>query len=260
MKKTFKIWWFYTVNSFQQMSANRAAMTIFLFGKIFRILLFFVFLNLIFFSTKSMGGYTQSEAILFYLTFNLIDTAGQLLFREVYRFRSLLVSGDLDLILIKPINPLVRVLLGGADLFDLIILAGLVITLSIYIPNHFILSGILFLGFVIMLINSLLLSAALHICILALGILFISIDHLVMIYRDMTALMRIPADLYAIPLRFFLTFVIPLGIMFSYPPKALLGLLTWQNIIFVSLVSLCLLYLANCFWRWSIRYYSSASS
>jgi len=39
----------------------------------------------------------------------------QLLFRDVYRFRPKVVSGDFDLILVKPINPLFRVLLGGAD-------------------------------------------------------------------------------------------------------------------------------------------------
>jgi ABC-2 type transport system permease protein len=260
VKKSFKIWWFYTANSFQQMSANRLGMGIFLFGKIFRILSFFLFLSLIFFSSKSLGGYTPSQAILFYLIFNLIDTTGQLLFREVYRFRQLLVSGDLDLVLVKPLNPLVRVLLGGADLFDLIVLAILLVILTFYIPAHFFVSWNLFLGFLVLFISSLLISAAFHITILTLGILFISIDHLVMIYRDLTALMRIPADVYAAPLRFLLTFIIPLAIMFTFPAKALMGLVSFQNIILCLLVAVILLSLSYRFWLWSLKSYQSASS
>ena len=33
----------------------------------------------------------------FYLSFSLVDTIAQLFFREVYRFRPLIVSGDFDL-------------------------------------------------------------------------------------------------------------------------------------------------------------------
>ncbi len=260
MKKSLKIWFIYTLNSFQQMAQNRLAMGIFLFGKIFRILLFFLFLNLIFFSAKSLGDYSRAQAILFYLVFNLIDTIGQLLFREVYRFRSLLISGDLDLVLVKPINPLVRVLLGGADLFDLVILTGLVVVLAFYIPANFQISGIWYLSSAIMTINAIILSAAFHICVLALGVLFTNIDHLIMIYRDLTNLMRIPVDLYAAPLKFFLTFIMPLAVMYTFPAKTLMGLLSWQNII------ICLLYSVICFllsyrlWLHSLRSYSSASS
>jgi len=260
MKKSLKIWWFYTANSFQQMAANRVAMVIFLFGKIFRIAMFFVFLNLVFFSAKSLGGYTPSQAILFYLIFNLIDTTGQLLFREVYRFRPLLVSGDLDLILVKPINPLVRVLLGGADLFDLVVFAALLVILLIYIPSNFIVTWPFFFGFLILFVGSLLISAALHIAILSFGILFISIDHLVMIYRDLTALMRIPADVYSAPLRFLLTFIIPLAVMFTLPAKALMGLITWPNIMLSLIISYFIFHISLIFWRWSLRFYGSASS
>lgn len=242
------------------MAQNRLAMGIFMFGKIFRILLFFVFLNLIFGSAVSVGQFSRPQIISFYLAFNLIDTTGQLLFREVYRFRPLLISGDFDLVLVKPVNPLVRVLLGGADLFDLIILVGLVVVLAFYVPAHFSVSWILYLGFFVMFINSLLISAAFHIVILALGVLFTNIDHLVMIYRDLTALMRIPVDLYTAPLRFFLTFILPLAVMYTFPAQTLMGMLSWQNISIISISAIGYLLSALCFWHWSLRFYTSASS
>ena len=45
------------------------------------------------------------QMLVFYLCFNIVDTIGQLLFREVYRFRSLIVTGGLDMVLVKPLNP-----------------------------------------------------------------------------------------------------------------------------------------------------------
>lgn len=260
MKKSLKIWWFYTSNSFQQMAANRLAMGIFLFGKIFRIGMFFLFLNLVFFSAKSLGGYSPAQAILFYLIFNIIDTAGQLLFREVYRFRTLLVTGDLDLVLVKPINPLIRVLLGGADLFDVIILLVLLVIFGIFVPANFTITWITGLGFLIMFASSILLSAGFHITILALGILFINIDHLVMIYRDLTVLMRIPVDVYSLPLQFFLTFILPLAVMFTFPAKALMGLFSWQSVFLCFLISVFCFLISYRFWLWSLKFYASASS
>ena len=54
---------------------------------------------------KSLGGYNPLQMLVFYLCFNIVDTIGQLLFREVYRFRSLIVTGGLDMVLVKPLNP-----------------------------------------------------------------------------------------------------------------------------------------------------------
>ena len=50
----------------------------------------------------------------------LIDVISQFLFREVYRFRPLVVSGEFDLVLVKPVSSLFRSLAGGADVIDLI--------------------------------------------------------------------------------------------------------------------------------------------
>jgi ABC-2 type transport system permease protein len=115
-------------------------------------------------------------------------------------------------------------------------------------------------GFIVLTFNALLLAAAFHIVVLGLGVITVSIDHLIMIYRDLTALLRIPVDLYIEPLRSLLTFVLPLGIMFTFPPKVLMGLLSWQMILLSFVLGLGTLYLALAFWRYSLRYYQSASS
>lgn len=221
-----------------------------------------MFLGFLYFlvnSTNGIGGYTKDQIIFFYLSFNLVDAAAQFLFREVYRFREYVISGDLDLILVKPINPLLRVLLGGTDLLDLLMLI-FITTAVIYTGLGISLSGLNWMTYIALMFNSLLLAAAFHILILTLCVLTTSIDHLTMVFRDTMAMLRIPVDVYSEPLRGILTFVIPLGIMMTFPPKALMGLLSLPLIAISFLIATLALYLSLFFWRRSLHEYQSASS
>ncbi len=258
--KEIKIWLRYCFNSFQQVIVNRLAGGFLLVGKIIRVGLFLVFLTFLFQGTKSLAGYSREQIIFFYLSFNLIDTLAQFFFREVYRFRDLVISGNLDLVLIKPSNPLTRVLLGGADLLDLVMLLLLSSVVVWYGVNYLNVDGWRWLIFSVLVLNGLLIAAALHIFVLGIDIMTTSVDHLVMIYRDLTSMMRIPVDLYIEPIRALLTFVVPLGIMITFPAKGLLGLLSVELLLLALLFSVISLGAALYFWKFSLKYYTSDGS
>ncbi len=258
--RQLKVWLLYTSNSFAQTLANRFMTGIFILSKILRIALFLLFLIFVFQGTQSLAGFTRDQIIFFYLSFNLIDTLASLFFREVYRFRQTVIRGDLDLILIQPVHPLIRVLLGGADVLDAFIFF-IILGFTVWFGTvHFSLSPFRWLAYFSLILGSLLIAAAFHIAVLCLGILTTSVDHLIMIYRDLTSLMRIPADVYSQPFRSVLTFVIPLAVMYTFPPKALLGLLSPAVISVSVLAGFILLLLSLRFWNYSLRHYQSASS
>ncbi len=242
------------------MLGSGGAAVMLLSGKILRVLLFMVFLAFLFQGAKSLATYSREQIIFFYLSYNLIDTLAQLFFREVYRFRSLVVSGNFDLILFKPMSPLIRVLLGGADLLDLIMLFLLTALTTAFAWQNLHPTFMDILLYVILLANSLAIAAAFHIFVLGLGIITTSVDHLIMIYRDLTSMMRIPVDLYVQPLRFLLTFVLPLGIMITFPSQAFLGLLSWQGVTVSLLFGIIAIFLSLRFWKFALTKYSSASS
>ena len=258
--KTLKVILRYSANSLEQVLSNIPVFLLFFFSKLVRYGLFFFFLTLLFNGVTSVMGYSREQMLMFYLIFNLIDTTAQLMFREVYRFRPLIVSGGFDAVLTKPFSPIIRSLFGGPDFIDLGVLIVIIWT-TIYVANTYIhpswLQTILFLA---MVINSLLLAAAFHILVLGIGIITFSVDHLVMIFRDLTALMRIPVDVFTNPLRSILTFVLPVGIMFTFPAKVLFGLLSWQLVILSFVFGSFSLYLSLKFWHYSLRQYQGASS
>lgn len=260
MIKSLRVWGFYTTSAYQQAFASRLAALLLLGGKILRIVVFTIFLLFLLSGIRDLAGFDKNQVIFFYLTFNLIDTLGQLFFREVYRFREMIIEGNLDGVLVKPVNPLIRVLLGGTDPLDLIMLILLIGVTAYWGVNFISQNPINYLIYTLLILNAFLLSAAFHIFVLGLGIFILSVDHIIFTYRDFANLLRVPVDLYKQPLRFTLTFLIPLGIMYTFPAKALMGVLNPVYLIISFGIGGLFLLLALWFWKYSLKYYQSASS
>ena len=163
MLKYLKVWLILCSSSFQSFFVSRVGSVLFLLGKILRFVFFLGFLVLLISRTKVLSGYNIWEAILFYLTFNLIDTTTQMLFREVYRFRQQIISGSFDLILVKPVNVLFRSLFGWTDLLDSLNIIPLIIMI-IYVAvktSSFNFGSALM--YVLLVINSLVLAMSFHV-------------------------------------------------------------------------------------------------
>lgn len=260
LKRYLRIWWKLTVSSCMVSLLNRFSAGVFIVGKFLRFIFFLIFLLTIFTRTQSLAGYSVNQMVFFYLSFNVIDTVTQILFREVYRFRPLIVSGDFDFSLVKPMSALLRVLFGGADILDLAMLP-LYILAVIYMGGRLgYVSEINIVFYLLLLVNGLIISTGFHILVLALGILATEVDHAIMIFRDVVSMGRIPTDLYHEPLRSVVTFVLPVGIMMTFPAKALMGLLSPWMILFSFVLGLLFIVLCLKVWHYALSQYSSASS
>lgn len=258
--KYLKIWWMMTKIASQIAFTSRLGAVIFIIGKILRFLFFLLFLFLLISKTKVIVGYGIWQVIFFFATFNLVDTVTQFFLREVYRFRSYVVSGDFDYFLTKPISPLFRSLFGGSDVLDISIIlisVGFVFLSIIRIGNISISAVLLY---IILILNAFFIALSFHILVLAVGVLTTEIDNTLWLYRDVTSMGRLPIDIYRQPLRGFLTFIIPVGIMMTFPPYGLMGLLSLQSIIISFLIGMVLFYGSFKFWKFAIKHYSSASS
>lgn len=259
MKRYLKIWLLMTSNSIQSILATRFGILIFIFGKLARFGLFLGFIYFIFSGTKDILGYGRYQTLLFVLTFYFLGAAGQMLFREIYRLRGKVVSGNFDFDLVKPVHPLLKNLAGGFDLMDLITLPVFVWALFMVIQNlSFKPMGLVL--YLILSVNGLLIMAAVHILVAGFGVITTEVDHAVLVYRDLESMGRFPIDIYREPLREILTFVVPVGLMFTIPAKAFLGLLSWSSVFGAIIIGILSLYLSFKFWDFALLKYSSASS
>lgn len=255
----FKIWALMSKNSFSVWLNRKKLVSLFLLGKVLRFVFFTTFLYFLVRGAGSIAGYTTNQVIFFFLTFNLIDIMAQFLFREVYRFRPLIVSGDFDLVLTKPMSALFRSLMGGADVIDLMTIPPLIIAI-IYVGGLLNPTLVQTTYYLLLVINSLLIAAAFHIAVLGLGIITLEIDHTIMVYRDLTNLGRLPVDIYKEPLRGVLTYLVPVGIMVTLPAKVMMGIFTPIGILASFVLGPGSLFISLKLWNRALKKYTSASS
>jgi len=234
---------------------------LFLVGKVVRFLLFFVFLFQIISAAGSLAGYNREQVIFFFLVFNIVDIMIQFLFRGIYQFRSLIISGDYDLDLLKPLPSFFRPVFGWTDILDLITLVplwGYFFWFSFH--WHLFASFFDLFLFFALIVNSLILGFAFHLFVGAVGILTTEVDHLIWVYRDLTSMARFPTDIYSKGVRNLLTFVFPVVILITVPAKAFLGLLSGPIVVLSFLAGALFLGASLRFWRYAQRRYTSASS
>ena len=115
-------------------------------------------------------------------------------------------------------------------------------------------------GFAVLSLVSLLLLTAIHIFVAGLGVITTEVDHTIWVFRNLSGLAQAPVDIYSEGLRTVLTFVIPVGLIFTFPAKTLYGLLNPAAIGWAIAFAVVFYVLALKFWHYSLKLYSSASS
>lgn len=256
VKKYLKIWLKTSILSVQEHLAARGACLLYIIGKLIRFFSFVILLYRIMPRTN-LAGYTLDQILLFFLVFNLLDIFGQLFFRGIYWFRADIISGKFDQTLLKPLNPIFQVLTSRTDLLDLPLVAVVFWFLS-KLKLSFSFSALSL--FLILALNGFLISVAIHILVAAIGIMTTEVDNTVLIFRDVSLMARVPVDIYNGPVRAILTFAIPVAVIMTFPAKALMGVLSWQGVIFSFIISGLFFWGSLYFWRVALTRYTSASS
>ncbi len=168
-------------------------------------------------------------------------------------------QGTLDFVLLKPISSqfwLSTYTLSPSGIPDLlfgimlIVYAGLQLGLSL--PNYLFSLVPLFFGFIILYSLWFMLGAT--------SIWFVKIYNVTEVLRGLLEAGRFPMAAYPVAYRFFFTFVIPVAFLTTVPAEALLGRSEMIWTLAAGFLA-CILFLASrAFWRFALRFYTSASS
>lgn len=261
MKKHWRIWTKMAVMSLGAQLSYGWGSAGFLFGKIVRLGFFLFFLIAIYERIDRVAGYSMAETVLFFLTFNLIDIVSMVFFRGVYSARRVVAEGDLDYFLIQPCSPLLRIAGGNVDFLDIATLlpVGALFVWNLrQLPAG--LDAVRLAAYGFLVVNGILIALALHILVAALAVRTQELENTIWVYRDLMFLARFPVDVYTGGLRWALTLVIPIGIMVSFPAKALLGALSPAWAAYALLLGAALTAAAAFSWRSALTHYTSVSS
>jgi ABC-2 type transport system permease protein len=169
-------------------------------------------------------------------------------------------KGDLDLLLAKPVNSQFMITLQKANTA---ILGNFIIGSSWLI---YALSGLedfnyLRLLWLIMLVPcSLAVIYTMRFMFSATAVIFTRSENLQFLWWQVYRLGMRPDSMYFPWLKFILLTVIPVGVIVSIPARALLNPPDLRYLLWPIVLAPILIYLSNRFWKFALKFYSSASS
>ena len=177
------------------------------------------------------------------------------------RFSSIIHLGQLDSVLIKPIDSqflLTFWLFGYASLSRIVI----AFTYTAYIIRQLQISVsfIQIIYFFILMIFSLLLLYSIWFLVLTFTIWFTRLNNLVDLMFTITGSARYPQEMFRELTIYVFFFLFPLTLIMNIPTKLLIHRLQSTEILTFMVVALTLFIVSKKFWKFALRYYTSASS
>jgi ABC-2 type transport system permease protein len=94
----------------------------------------------------------------------------------------------------------------------------------------------------------------------ATSIWFVKIYNVTEVFRGLLEAGRYPIVAYPVTYRLFFTFVVPVAFLTTIPAEAMLGRTQMTWLFGAGILAVVLLFFSNWFWKFALRYYTSASS
>lgn len=222
-------------------------------GSIFGLFLFYQ-------NDYTFQGWSWQEAIIVLGIFTLLQGfSATFLVPNLNRIVQQVEQGTLDFVLLKPISSQfwlsMRVVSpwGVPDLLfgiTLIVYAGTQLGIGI---NDYLVSMVpISCGFLILYSLWFMLGAT--------SIWFVKIYNVTEVLRGLLEAGRYPIIAYPAIYRFFFTFIVPVAFLTTVPAEAMLGRIQIGWIISAGILAVILLVISIFFWRFALRFYTSASS
>lgn len=234
----------------------------------FGTIIFLMFLNIIFINTsfnyiENLSGWNYFQVLGVVGAYTLIDGIMWVLFAQLNAFNNLIKNGDLDWILLKPIDAQFLVSVWRGDIEDLArCVAGLGMVF-IALKNTIGFTNVLniFLFFVLIIFGTMIIYS-LNIFVRSISFWTIDATGAWFMMERITSNSQFPIDIYYHKIvRNTLTFIIPLAFIATVPAKILTNVEIDWKLVGLSLLMATLFFLGSrMFWKFSLKHYSSASS
>jgi ABC-2 type transport system permease protein len=261
IKRLIGTWKIIARNNLQNQLLTPSSSILFTIGKLFYFIFTLLSIFAIFNQTTSLQGYSLPQGIIIAIVYSLLESIFGFIFRSLYTFRPILIKGDFDLDLLKPLPAFFRPLFSGPDFLDipLIIIQffSLIYFINYYSINISLLTIIITAYYFAI---SLILAFSIHQFIAAFSILTSEIDSLVMLFRNFSRAGVVPTDIYKSSFAFILNYIVPVTILFTLPAKALVGLTNTSILVYATAYTAIFFLLTFQLWNYSLKKYTSASS
>ncbi len=224
-----------------------------LIGSIFSLFLFYR-------TGYTFEGWDWLEAIIILGMFTLLQGfSATFLIPNLNKIVEQVELGTLDFVLLKPISSQfwvsTRIISpwGFPDIiFGILIIAYAGINLNLKWTNY--LQGIVPIIFGLIILYSIWFMLG------TMSIWFVKVFNITEVLRGLLEAGRYPKVAYPAAYRFFFTFVVPVTFLTTIPAETILGRSNFYWIIGAGFLAVLLFFIAYFFWKFALRFYTSASS
>jgi len=218
--------------------------------------------EVLFHHTRSISGWTLESTRVFMGILFLVDALWMMLFSEnLDRMSDKIRRGDLDLLLVKPINSQFMMSLKVMDpayIVNISLITGWLIWALTQLPEPVVWSRLLLL--LITIPCGLIITYSIRFLFSASALIFTRAENINYVWYNFYRLATRPDTIYPAWLRYTVLTFLPLGFVASVPARLILetpDLVLLAAAVFAASLSL---YISHRFWNFGLRFYSSASS
>ena len=217
-------------------------------------------LSLLYRTGYAPGGWPWLNALLLMGIFTLIDGfSAACLAPNLSRIVQHVQSGTLDFVLLKPIDSQFWLSTRNLSPWGLPNIA-LGVGLVIYSGVRLNLAPVNYLWGLAATSLGLVIIYSLWFVMGATSVWFVKIYNLTEVLRNLMEAGRYPVSAYPVLPRLIFTFVIPVAFLTTVPAQAVLGQATPRWLLGAAGIAIVLFAISRLFWRFALRYYTSASS
>jgi ABC-2 type transport system permease protein len=217
---------------------------------------------LLFRYTNEVNGWSGGEVIalggIYQVVFALLAI---LIETNMARFSGNIQEGDLDLVLVRPISAQFYVMLHRLQLAEVFTaFTGIgVVVIGLFrsgaTPSMLeVIQAVALIGCGVVLIACCWAAAVF------VAFWITTVGPMEMVFRDFLQAGKYPVAFYPLAIRVFLVGILPIGFATTFPTSALLGDGSWWIVLLGLVLSAIALYGLRAYWRFAVRFYSSASS
>ena len=222
-----------------------------------------VFLLSIFFSSgRQLGEWTWESALVVQGIYTFLDGITNSILRPNLReIVNYVREGTLDFVLLKPIDSqfwLSTRTISIAGLPEILIGLSLITWASSQVQSQISFNQVI--SFLLLLSFSVLILYSIWFIIASTSIWFVKTWNATEVLRAVLAAGRFPTSAYPILMRFLFTFILPIAFLTTVPAEVLLGRSDFVEISLAFLFSIIFFSISRIFWKFALRFYTSASS
>lgn len=206
------------------------------------------------------GGWRWEEALIVLGIFTVMDgVCGAFLSPNLNRIVTQVQEGTLDFVLLKPMDSQFWVSTRNVSLWGLPNI-GFGVFILAYAGWKLHLGATAFLWGLLPFVLGLAVLYGLWFLLAALSVWFVKIYNVTYVLKSILDAGKYPVGAYPAFLRFIFTFVVPVAFLTTVPAEAILGRGQSHWLWAAAMLALGLLVACRCFWRFALRFYTSASS